>query len=109
MEAGADTEAIFTSLFLMVCSSAFLQYPGPLAQMWHPPLWVGSPTSIISEENAKQTCLQAFSNLGCLFPNDSSLSQVDMKLASIDTVAKITNVSGMSRQDERGERVHPFS
>ena len=49
---------------------------------------LGSPTSIVNQENVLQNCPQtnqegAFLSWGFLFPNDSSLCQVDIALASM--------------------------
>lgn len=74
---------------LWLAQSALLNIPGPPAQDGH--THIGLNFSITNLENGIQACLQAdfmeaFSQLRFLFPNDSSLCQVDLNLVSAFTI-----------------------
>lgn len=77
-----------TALLLMVLSACLLYSPGPPAQGGTTSSELGPPTSIINQDNATTGGLYRpiwidGGFLRCLsFLNDSSLCQVDIKLAS---------------------------
>ena len=87
----APPTSIFKNIFIIYFLHLhFKCYPeSPL----YPP-----PTSIINQENALQTypqanLMEAFFQLRFLFPKDSILCQVDVKLANTSTIATLTESS----------------
>lgn len=64
LEEGAEAAAWMrwmstVQLALWACPTGFLIHPGLVAQGQHHPLFPEPPTSIINQENALQSCLQA--------------------------------------------------
>jgi hypothetical protein len=85
-EAGADAEAMegcfFTGLLPLACSACSLIEPRLPAQRWHHPQGAFPPWSLIEKMPYSWISWRHFPNWSSFLCDNSSLCQVDTKLAS---------------------------